>query len=131
MIEVKFAGNKKVDAHVDGMVIKTDQSVAAGGEGSAPDPFTYFLASLATCAGIFVKGFCDKSDIDTEGIRIFQTWDRNPETRMIENLTIDIKLPANFPDKYKSAVISSANLCAVKRHLQNPPNMEVITSLAE
>ncbi len=131
MIEVKFSGNKKVDAHVDGMVIKTDQSVQAGGDGSAPDPFTYFLASLATCAGIFVKGFCDKRGIDTEGINIVQTWDRNPDTRMIENLTIDVKLPASFPDKYKSAVISSANLCAVKRHLQNPPNMEVITSVAE
>lgn len=124
-MDIYFEGNKKVIAEYRGYKIVTDQPVRSGGDGSAPAPFDLFLASLGTCAGIYVKSFCDQRSIPTEGIRLTQETVHNPETMLISDLTITIHLPANFPQKYKDAVINSANLCAVKRHLHNPPNMVV------
>ncbi len=124
-MEITFEGNKKIVAHYKGYRIETDQPVKAGGEGSAPAPFDLFLASLGTCAGIYVKSFCDQRGIPTDGIRLTQEMVHNPQTMLISDLTITIHLPASFPEKYKDAVINTANLCAVKRHLHNPPKMVV------
>jgi len=127
-MEIYFDGGKKVNARLNGNVIKTDQPLEAGGEGSAPAPFDLFLASIGTCAGIYVKSFCDQRSIPTENIKIIQTMEYNKETRLIGKIGLDIKLPADFPEKYKDAVINAASLCAVKKHLMNPPKMEVTTS---
>jgi putative redox protein len=116
---------KKVNASLNGILIKTDQSVRAGGEGSAPEPFVLFLASIGTCAGIYVKMFCDQRGIPTENIRLVQSMNRNPENGMIDRISIDIELPPDFPDKYKAAVIKAADQCRVKKHLDNPPDIEV------
>lgn len=124
-MEIYFEGSKKVIADYRGFKIVTDQPVRAGGDGSAPAPFDLFLASLGTCAGIYVKSFCDQRGIPTEGIRLTQETKHNPETMLISDLTITIHLPSDFPQKYKLPVINAANLCAVKRHLHNPPNMVV------
>ncbi len=124
-MKITFEGNKKVIADYRGYRIVTDQPVRAGGDGSAPAPFDLFLASLGTCAGIYVKSFCDQRGIPTDGISLSQETKVNPETHLISDLTITIHLPASFPEKYKDAVINTANLCAVKRHLHNPPNMVV------
>lgn len=124
-MKITFEGNKKVIADYKGYRIVTDQPVRAGGDSSAPAPFDLFLASLGTCAGIYVKGFCDQRDIPTEGISLTQETIVNPETHLVSDLTITIHLPATFPEKYKDAVINAANLCAVKRHLHNPPAMVV------
>ena len=72
-IEITFGAGKKVNAHVKNHIIKTDQSLSAGGEGSAPEPFTLFLASIGTCAGIYVKSFCDQRGIPSENIKLLQT----------------------------------------------------------
>ncbi|MFC2137470.1 OsmC family protein [Bacteroidota bacterium] len=126
--EIYFDGAKKINAKVGDKVIMTDQPVQAGGEGSAPEPFTLFLVSIGTCAGIYIKSFCDQRGIPSEGIKIIQSLNFNQSTRLIENIYLDIKLPVSFPEKYKNAVINAANLCTVKRHLQNPPQIEVKTS---
>jgi ribosomal protein S12 methylthiotransferase accessory factor len=128
-IEVTLPGGKKVDASAHGMVIKTDQPVQAGGEGSAPTPFMLFLASMGTCAGIFVQGFCEQRGIDYTKIKILQHVNVNPATRMVDNIGIEIKLPADFPEKYKKAVINSAELCSVKKHLANPPSFNVTAEI--
>jgi ribosomal protein S12 methylthiotransferase accessory factor len=128
-MEITLDGRKKVNALYNGNVIKTDQPVEAGGDGSAPAPFDLFLASIGTCAGIYVKGFCDQRGIPTENIKITQSMEYNHETRLIGKITLDIKLPSDFPEKYKDAVINVANLCAVKKHLMNPPKMEVMASV--
>ena len=125
-MKITFEGNKKIVADFNGHHIVTDQPVQAGGEGSAPAPFDLFLASLGTCAGIYVKSFCDKRGLSTEGISLEQEMKFNPETHLISDLEIWIILPATFPDKYRDAVVNSANLCAVKRHLHNPPVMKVV-----
>lgn len=130
-MEITFEGNKKVIADYKGYKIVTDQPVRAGGDGSAPAPFDLFLASLGTCAGIYVKSFCDQRGISTEGIKLIQETKHNPELMLITDITITIYLPNDFPAKYKDAVISAANLCAVKKHLHNPPNMEVKAVIGE
>jgi putative redox protein len=130
-IKVSFPGNKRVDAEVNGFVINTDQPQQAGGDNSAPSPFVLFLASLATCAGYYVKSFCDSRGISAEGIDITQHLVFNNETRRIGKVVIDIKLPKGFPEKYKDAVVLSANQCAVKQYLAQPFEIETLASLTE
>ena len=125
MIEVTFNGGKKVNANINGFIINTDQSVRNGGEGSAPEPFTLFLASLATCAGIYVKSFCDQRDISSGEIKLTMDYEYDPIAKMIAKIVIDIHVPVDFPEKYDQAVISSASLCAVKRHLSEKIKSEV------
>lgn len=120
-INVVFPGGQKVDAVMRGFEIKTDQPLSAGGENTAPTPFEYFLSSLATCAGIYVLNFFLERNLSTEGLAITANYERNPETKLVENYDIEITLPKGFPEKYKSAVIRTAELCTVKKHLQKPP----------
>ena len=122
---ISFEDGKIVNAEYKGMLIKTDQPVKAGGEGSAPEPFTLFLASIGTCAGIYVKSFCDQRGIPAGEIKIVQSMNYNSEKKLIDKINIDIQLPENFPDKYRDAVIKAADLCTVKRHLASPPTIEV------
>jgi putative redox protein len=124
-MEVVFPGDARVDARLGNMVIPTNQ------DGSAPAPFGLFLASIGTCAGIYVLSFCQQRGIPTDNIRIVQRMYSNPLTRMIEKIELDIQVPPDFPDKYKEAVIRSANQCAVKKHLEQPPAFEVSTSVVE
>ena len=126
-IEVYFEEGKKVHAKVGKHLVLTDQKEYAGGEDSAPAPFDYFLASLGTCAGIFVKVFCDKRGIDASGIKLIQKHRVDPLTRKLSGIDIKISLPEGFPDKYKSAVLKAADQCSVKRVLKNPPEIRVST----
>lgn len=124
-MEIYFEGNKKVNASYGDMVIRTDQPSEAGGEGSAPAPFDLFLASIGTCAGIYIKSFCDQRGIPSDNIRIIQSVNYDMKKRLIDEINLDIKLPPDFPEKYKDAVINAANLCAVKKHLLDPPQINV------
>jgi len=126
-IEVYFEEGAKVNARLGKHVVKTDQKEHGGGEDSAPAPFDYFLISLATCAGIYVKVFCDKRGIDSSKIRINQKHRNDPQTRKLIGIDLDIILPEDFPDKYREAVLKAADQCAVKRLLKDPPEIEVQT----
>jgi putative redox protein len=112
---VTFPGGKRVDAEYGGFTIRTDQPAKGGGEGTAPQPFDLFLASIATCAGIYVKGYCDARGIATESLG------------RVGKLVLEIKLPEGFPEKHREAVIRAADLCAVKKHILSPPAFEVRT----
>jgi putative redox protein len=127
-MEITFEGGKVVTAHTQGHSIKTDQPVDNGGGNSAPTPYDLFLASIGTCAGIYVKSFCDNRNIPTEGIKIIQSYEWNKETGLPVNIKLDIKLPAGFPEKYKAPLIHAADLCKVKKTMANPPVFEIITS---
>ena len=124
-MKIDFPGGKRVDAHFADFVLKTDQPLQAGGDGSAPTPFQTFLASIGTCAGIYVLGFCQQRGISTDGIQIIQRMDVDRATGMVSKISLDILLPANFPEKYKDAVIRSADQCAVKKHIAHPPTFEI------
>jgi ribosomal protein S12 methylthiotransferase accessory factor len=126
---ITFPGGKRADARYRGFRIETDQPVYNGGEGSAPEPFTLFLASFGTCAGVYVLSFCEKRNIPTEGLTLIQRMERNKEARMIEKISIEIQVPPEFPEKYKNAVIKAAKQCAVERHLHNPPVIEYFTTV--
>lgn len=103
--------------------VQTDQPPAA----SAPTPFEIFLSSIGTCAGIYVLGFCKQRGLSTEGMKIVQRVSSNPMSGMVEKIDLEIQLPQGFPEKYREAVINSAQLCTVKKHLENPPKFEVTT----
>ena len=127
-MEIVFPGGKRVDAMYKGFTIKTDQGEHGGGNLSAPAPFDLFLASIGTCAGIYILSFCQLRNIPTEGLKVIQRTQRNSETRMIDKITIEIQLPPEFPEKYRKSVIKSAELCAVKKHLHNPPGFDIYTT---
>jgi ribosomal protein S12 methylthiotransferase accessory factor len=124
-IAVTFPGGKRVDAEVEGHVIRTDQSAAHGGDGSAPEPFQLFLASIATCTGIYVLGFCQARGIPTDGIRITQHHRFDPATHRLDHVGIELALPASFPEKYRASVLQVAGACKVKKVLMSPPAIEI------
>jgi putative redox protein len=124
-IEITFLGGKKVDAQIEGYTVHTDQPLDAGGNASAPTPFSLFLASLGTCAGIYVKGFCDQRGISSEGIHITMNYHYDSVQKMIVKFIMLIHVPADFPEQYDSAVIKTASLCAVKKHLSEKIENEI------
>jgi len=130
-MEITFPGDARVDARFNGFTIKTDQPVQGGGTGSAPTPFATFLASIGTCAGIYVLGFCKQRGLPTEGLKLVQRMETDRATGLVSKIALEIQLPPGFPDKYKAAVIKSAEQCAVKKHLEHPPVFEVTTTAAD
>jgi putative redox protein len=124
-MEITFPGGKRVDANAGPVVISTDQSVQSGGTGTAPEPYMLFLASMGTCAGIYVLGFCQSRGLPTEGLRLTQKMDWNPVSHKLEAVHLTVHLPAGFPEKYRDAVVRAADQCAVKRTIQDPPRFVV------
>jgi len=126
---VDFPGGARVDAHFNGFTVKTDQPANGGGDGSAPTPFLTFLASLGTCAGIYVLGFCRSRGLPTEGIRIIQRMHTNSLNGALEKVELEIQVPPTFPEKYYPALIRSAEQCAVKKAIEQPPAFDVHTTV--
>lgn len=123
---VTFPGGRRVTAAVGDFEITTDQSPDHGGEGSAPEPYTLFLASLATCAGVYVSGFCARRDIPYDAIRLEADWRRDEAGRLAE-MCLDIVVPADFPARYTDALVRAAGQCAVKKTLDDPPAFTIRT----
>ena len=128
---IDFPGGARVDAHFMPFIVQTDQPATGGGEGSAPTPFEVFLSSIGTCAVIYVLGFCRQRDLPTDGIRIVERVRANRETGMIDRIDLEIQVPPSFPKQYHSALIRSAELCKVKKTLENPPQFEIVTKQVE
>ena len=126
---IEFPGGAKVDATFGGFTVKTDQPPMGGGDGSAPSPFETFLASIGTCAGIYVLGFCRQRGLSTEGIRIVQRTHRDPMTGLVGQVDLEIQVPPSFPEKYHESLVRSANMCAVKKHLEHPPTFNTYTQV--
>jgi len=124
---IDFPGGARVDAHFGPFTVQTDQPLVA----SAPTPFATFLASIGTCAGIYVLGFCQQRGLPTEGIRIVQRMHSNMLTGMVGKIDLEIQVPPTFPEKYLPALVRSAEMCAVKKHFENPPQFEVYTQTVE
>lgn len=124
-IKVTFPGGLRVDSEYKGHVVKTDQPVHQGGEGTASSPFDLFLVSIAACAGFYALAFCKERDIPTEKAGVVMRMEKDPETKMIGRISIEIQLPAEFPDRYKRAIIKAVDTCTVKVHLLKPPVIEI------
>jgi putative redox protein len=127
-MEITFDGGKVITAHINGHKIRTDQPVEGGGGNTAPSPFDLFMASIGTCAGIYVKSFCDNRKISPEGIKIIQSAEYDKETGLPTNIDLEIILPESFPDKYIASVINVAELCKVKKTIMSQPKFKITTS---
>lgn len=128
---IDFPGGARVDAHFGPYTVPTDQPPMGGGSGSAPTPFAVFLASIGTCAGIYVLGFCSQRQLPTDGIRIIQRVESNRMTGLVEQINLEIQVPPSFPEKYYQALVRSAEQCKVKQTLDNPPKFNVYTQVKE
>ncbi len=124
-IEVTLPGGKRVDARVGELVVHTDQPIAAGGEGSAVAPFDLFLASIGTCAGLYVLAFCQARGISTEGIRLREHVTADEATKLPRRIHLEVVLPDTFPDKYRDAVVRAAEGCKVKKTIAAAPVIDV------
>jgi len=125
-MKICFSGGKKVDADYKGLTIKTDQPKHEGGDESAPEPFSLFIASIGTCTGFYVLSFCQERNIPTADINLLLKIEENKETHMTKKITIEIQVQDDFPENYKKAIIRAASLCTVKKHLDNPPEIDIL-----
>ncbi len=128
-MEINFPGGKKVNSTYKGFTVETDQAKDEGGEGTAPEPYDLFLASIGTCAGIYVASFCQQREIDTSLLKLTLEFDRSVKTNLIEEIRIRIHLPPEFPAKYQKAIIRTAELCTVKRNIATPPRFAVTAEI--
>jgi ribosomal protein S12 methylthiotransferase accessory factor len=124
-IVATLVGKKRVDAQVGQFVVRTDQPRDNGGEDSAPDPYTLFLASLVTCSGFYVAAYCHTRQIPTDGIRLVERAESDPRTKLPVRVAIDIELPPSFPPEHRDAVVRAAAACKVKKTLAAPPEIKI------
>lgn len=129
-MQINFPGGKRVSSTYKGFTVDTDQPKSEGGDDSAPEPYDLFLASIGTCAGVYIIYFCESRDIPTDDINMTLRFDRNEKTNLMETIAIDIHLPPGFPPKYRKAVIRAAQMCTVKRNLIHPPEI-IVTANGE
>jgi ribosomal protein S12 methylthiotransferase accessory factor len=126
-MKISFPGGVQVAAEFGKFNILSDQPERNGGTDAAPSPYELFLASLGTCAGFFALRFCQQRELPTEGLGLSLDLERNPETRRLDKIVMEIQLPEGFPDKYKKAIIRATEECAVKKVVLDPPIFEVTT----
>ena len=124
MLEVTFPGGVAVDVAVDGQVVHTDQPQPLGG-GTAASPFDVFLASIAACAGFFALRFCQERHLTTEGLGVTLETQRDETNPRIATMRLRVKLPQDFPEKYRDALVRSVDHCSVKRTILEPPEFAI------
>ncbi len=128
-ILVTLPGGRRVDAQVGAHLVRTDQPREHGGEDTAPAPFQLFLASIGTCAGIFIQGFCAKRGVPFEGVRVLLKTHEGPDGALA-GVDLDIEVPRDFPDKYLEALVKVADQCSVKKAIATQPKFTVRTRVA-
>lgn len=124
-MKIAFGEGKKVNALFNGFQVCTDQPKDEGGDGSAPDPYSLFMAAIGTCAGIYVVGFCQSRGIDTSNIKMRAIYSKNEKSKLIEEARIVIDVPDDFPQKYHAALAHVVQQCTVKRSIASPPEFIV------
>ena len=126
-IIVTLPGGRRVDALVKSHVVHTDQPQKSGGDDSAPSPFDLFLASLGTCAGIFIQGFCAARNLPTQDIRIVERATFGDDG-VLSSVDLEVQLPESFPEKYRDAIVKVAEQCSVKKAIAAQPPLTVRTT---
>jgi len=122
---VEFPGGKRVDVAVGGFTVKTDQLPQHGGAGSAPQPFLLFLASIASCSGIYALNFCHSRDISADGLGLSMDWEHDGKNLADAVVRLHLTLPPGFPERYRDGIVKAMSLCAVKKHIIDAPRFEV------
>lgn len=126
-MQISFPGGVSVQADYKGFNVISDQPEANGGSNLNPSPFDLFLISLGNCAGFFALRFCQQRELDTTGLHLRLTSERNPDSKKLEKISIIIQLPTGFPEKYHNAIIKATDQCSVKKAILDPPDFEVVT----
>jgi len=124
-IKVNFLDNLRLEAKFDDFTVVADQPIRYKGDGSAPGPFDYFLASSALCAAYFVKLYCQTRSIPTENIRLSQNNIVDPENRYKQIFKIQVELPADISDKDRQGILRSIERCTVKKVVQTGPEFVI------
>lgn len=123
--DITFPGNKKVNANFHDFTISADQPVSAGGDNTAPSAFELFLASIGMCTGFHVLTFCQSRSIPTDNISLTQTVVRSDKMPIVEKVIVEINLPPDFPEQYKTEIVRVAQSCSVKKFLDAPPKIQI------
>ncbi|MGL4748866.1 MAG: OsmC domain/YcaO domain-containing protein, partial [Shewanella sp.] len=126
-IKVNFLDNLRLEAKFDDFTVTADQPIRYKGDGSAPSPFDYFLASSALCAAYFVKVYCKSRDIPTDNIRLSQNNIVDPEDRYNQIFQINVELPDDISDKDREGILRSIDRCTVKKVVQTGPEFRIET----
>jgi ribosomal protein S12 methylthiotransferase accessory factor len=126
-INVNFLDNLRLEAKFDDFTVVTDQPIRYKGDGSAPSPFDYFLASSALCAAYFVRVYCKARDIPTDNIRLSQNNIVDPENRYNQIFRIQVELPEDLPEKHRQGILRSIDRCTVKKVVQTNPTFQIET----
>ena len=121
-IKVNFLDNLRLEAKFDDFTVVADQPIRYKGDGSAPGPFDYFLASSALCAAYFVKLYCNTRNIPTDNIRLSQNNIVDPENRYNQIFKIQVELPADMSAKDRQGILRSIDRCTVKKVVQTGPD---------
>lgn len=124
-IKVNYLDNLRQEAKFDDFTVIADQPIRYKGDGSAPGPFDYFLASSALCAAYFVKVYCAARDIPTDNIRLSQNNIVDPENRYKQIFKIQVELPADISDKDRQGILRSIDRCTVKKVIQTGPEFVI------
>ncbi|MCU7645922.1 OsmC domain/YcaO domain-containing protein [Pseudomonas piscis] len=124
-IKVNFLDNLRLEAKFDDFTVVADQPIRYKGDGSAPGPFDYFLASSALCAAYFVKLYCQTRDIPTDNIRLSQNNIVDPENRYNQIFKIQVELPADISEKDRQGILRSIDRCTVKKVVQTGPEFVI------
>ena len=124
-IKVNFLDNLRLEAKFDDFTVIADQPIRYKGDGSAPGPFDYFLASSAMCAAYFVKVYCNSRDIPTDNIRLSQNNIVDPEDRYNQIFQIQVELPESISEKHREGILRSIDRCTVKKVIQTGPEFKV------
>ena len=132
-IKVNYLDNLRIEALFDDFKVIADQPIRYKGDGSAPGPFDYYLASSALCAAYFVKVYCNARDISTDNIRLSQNNIVDPENRHQQTFKIQVELPEDLSDKDRQGILRSIERCTVKKSIQEGPEfiIESVTNLEE
>ncbi|PAU78825.1 OsmC domain/YcaO domain-containing protein [Halomonas salipaludis] len=126
-IKVNYLDNLRLEAKFDDFTVISDQPIRYKGDGSAPGPFDYFLASSAMCAAYFVKVYCNTRGIPTENIRLSQNNIVDPENRYNQIFKIQVELPEDISDKDRQGILRSIDRCTVKKVVQTGPEFQIET----
>lgn len=127
-MNVRSLGKLKIEVSYGDYKVMSNHSVEGGGDGTAPNPFELFIASIAACSGYYAYSFCNARNIPTENITVKLTADMDAKKKMVEDIHVEVQLPPEFPVKYEASIIKAVEFCTVKRHLESPPAIHLKTA---
>lgn len=124
-VDVAFEDNMRIAARMGGQTIDTGQPVKDGGDGLAPSPFDLFVASLATCAGVYARRFLEARKLSERGLGLSLECRFHEQRFQIVQMRYLLTLPEGFPEKLTDALVRSIDLCTVKKHVTDPPQFSI------